>query len=64
LAEAASGGLAAQDAFGQIGVSLNDLRTLSEQDLLKKVLDGLNGIDDLSKRAKLSTEIFGKTLKG
>lgn len=64
LAEAASGGLAAQDAFGQIGVTLNDLRTLSEQDLLKKVLDGLNGITDLSKRAKLATEIFGKTIKG
>jgi len=49
IGEAAEGSKTAQSAFAQVGVSLNDLRTLSEQDLLQKTITGLAGITDASK---------------
>lgn len=64
LGEAAAGGAKVQDAFLQIGVSLDDLRTLSESDLFKKTIEGLGKVTDVSRRATLQNELFGKTLRG
>lgn len=61
--EAAQGSLNAQHEFKRLGVSLKDLRTLSEQDLLKKTLEGLSKIEDPSRRAGAMMTMFGKSFK-
>lgn len=64
IGDAANGSAKAQQSFAQVGVTLEDLRTLSEQEILEKTIKGLAGISDYSKRAALQTELLGKSLKG
>ena len=64
LGEAYDGSLKAQRAFQKVGVSLEDLRTLSEEDLLDKTVKGLGQIENVSRRNAIATEIFGKAVKG
>jgi lambda family phage tail tape measure protein len=61
--EAAQGSLKTQSAFAQLGVTLEDLRTLSEADLLTRALEGFDRITDKSREAGLKMEIFGKSFK-
>lgn len=53
-----------QAAFGKVGVTLNDLATLSEQDILKKTIEGLARLTDKSEQANVKQAIFQKTLNG
>ena len=64
IAEAASGSAKTQKAFAELGISLNDLATLSEEDLLRKTVEGLGRVSDNSKRSALGMEMFGKASKG
>lgn len=64
VGQAAQGSLQAQDAFRQIGITLQDLATLSDQELFDRTLQGLAGIADTSRRAVLQTELLGKGLRG
>jgi len=64
ISEAADGSYVTQEAFSQVGVSLQDLRTLSEQDLFEKAIKGLANIKDVAERARVSNELFGKSLRG
>lgn len=61
--EAAQGSLKAQNAFAEIGITLNDLKTLSEEDLLAKALTGFDKITDKSREAAIKMDIFGKSFK-
>lgn len=61
--EAAQGSLKAQDSFRQLGISLDDLRKLSEQELLVKTLEQIGKIEDPSRRAALMMDKFGKSFK-
>jgi lambda family phage tail tape measure protein len=61
--EAAQGSIKAQDSFIELGVSLNDLRTLSEQELLQKTLRSIAAVEDPARRAALMMEYFGKSMK-
>ncbi len=63
LGKAGDGAVGAQAAFATIGVSLEDLRTLSSEDLFVKTIDGIGKITDLSEQARLKTELFGKSLR-
>jgi len=63
IGEAADGGVAAQYAFSQVGVSLDNLRKLSEEDILKKVVSGLAGISNASTRAVISAQLLGKSFQ-
>ena len=63
IGEAAEGGEDTQKAFASIGVSLNDLRTLSEQEILGKTIEGLGKITDASQRSVLSTKLLGKEIR-
>jgi lambda family phage tail tape measure protein len=60
IGAAVSGSAEAQRAFSEIGVSINDLATLSETDLLAKTVAGLGRIEDSTKRIRLQTQAFGK----
>jgi lambda family phage tail tape measure protein len=64
VGDAAAGSSQLQNSFGRVGVSLQDLATLSEQDILAKTIAGLNNITDSSQRASIQADIFGKTLRG
>jgi lambda family phage tail tape measure protein len=61
--EAAQGSLKAQNSFAELGITLNDLKTLSEEDLLTKALDGFSNITDKSREAALKMDLFGKSFK-
>jgi lambda family phage tail tape measure protein len=63
IGEAAEGSLKTQNAFAKVGVTLNDLRTLSEKEILNKTIQGLAQIRDTAERATVQTEIFSKALR-
>ena len=64
IGEAAAGSASLQNAFAAVGVSLDDLRNLSEQDLLRKTVQGLGQIQDFGERARITTDLFGRSLRG
>jgi hypothetical protein len=63
IGEAADGSASLQSAFAKVGVSLSDLATLSERDILVKVVQGLEGINDKSTQAALKTQLLGKEFR-
>jgi len=62
--DAAEGGKEAQIAFQKIGVSLEDLRTLSEADLLQKSIEGIGKLDSATERMGAQVALFGKNARG
>jgi lambda family phage tail tape measure protein len=64
IAEAADGGKNAQLAFKSVGVSLEDIARLSEEDILAKTIDGLARIQDPATRLKTAVELLGKGARG
>jgi lambda family phage tail tape measure protein len=64
IGEAAQGSATLQTAFQNVGVSLNDLRNLSQTDLLQKTIQGLAKIKDASERARVANDLLGKSFKG
>jgi len=64
MGQAAEGSRSAQDAFAKIGISLQDLGTLDESELLARTIEGLGAIEDSGRRAAIQTQIFGKTMAG
>ena len=63
IENAVNGGKEAQDTFLALGVSLQDLRNLSEEDLLKKAVAGFNNATTASERMSLAVALFGKTAR-
>lgn len=63
IGAAADGSAGLQASFARVGVSLNDLATLSEQDILAKVISGLGNVGDKSEQAFLKTELLGKQFR-
>ena len=49
--------------FAKLGVTFEDLRTLSESDLLDKTIKGFENITDPIARANALTDIFGKSMR-
>lgn len=62
--EAAQGSQKTRDKFKELGVSLSDLGKLSQEDLLRKTLDGLSKIEDPIRRNALAFDLLGKAAKG
>jgi len=61
---AAEGSAKLQAAFQGVGVSLDDLRTMSEADLLAKTLEGLAGMEASAAKTALQAELLGKAFRG
>jgi lambda family phage tail tape measure protein len=61
LNEAAEGSKNSQNAFLELGITFDELRTLSEQDLLRRTVQGLANTTDAAKRTALSVAIFNKS---
>ena len=61
--EAAQGSVKAQNKFIDLGISLNDLRRLDEEQILIQTLKGIAAIEDPSRRAAEMMDKFGKSFK-
>lgn len=61
---AASGSFEAQKAFKAVGISLKDIGTLSQEELLGKALKGLENIEDQITRGARAMDLFTKAAKG
>ena len=62
--EAAGGSFEAQKNAKMLGVSLQDLGKLSEEELLNKVVKNLGSMEDSVTRNAKAMDIFGKAAKG
>jgi lambda family phage tail tape measure protein len=63
MSQAVQGGGSLLKAFNSVGVSLKDLQTLSQQDIMRKVVSGLAGVKDGATRASLSMQLMGEDVK-
>ena len=63
IGDAADGSEETQKQFKAVGVSLNDLRTLSEQEILQKTIEGLDKITDNGRRSIAVTALLGKEFR-
>jgi lambda family phage tail tape measure protein len=64
VGEAAQGSLGAQQAFGRLGVSLNDLAKSSPDKLFDKTLYAIAAIQDPITRNAAAMDMFGRAAKG
>lgn len=64
VGEAANNGGDVLKAFNQLGISLSDIASLDEQDLMAKTVEGLKKIGPGAEQAALQAKIFGDSLKG
>lgn len=64
IGEAAKGSAELQKAFKDAGVSIDDLRNLSEQDILRKTIDGLAKMPDSATRTAVGMKLMGESIKG
>lgn len=62
--EAAGGSLQAQKTATMLGVTLQDLGKMSEEQLLNKVIKNLGSMEDSVTRNAKAMEIFGRAAKG
>ena len=61
---AAQGGKQAQEAFARIGVSLNDIGKMSNEQLFDKTINNLAKIPDVVQRNAIAFELLGKGIRG
>ena len=61
--KAATGNEAAQKALERVGISFNDLGTLSEKDLLAKALNSLKEMGPGAERTAAGMEVLGKAFR-
>ncbi|WAA10335.1 phage tail protein [Fervidibacillus albus] len=57
----ARGGSIATEAFGALGLSYNDLKGLSREQIFEKTIVALQGIEDEAKRAAIANDLLGRT---
>lgn len=62
--KAAEGSFEAQKTLKGLGISLQDLKTLSIDELFRKAAVGLSQMDDALTRNAKGMEVFGKSFKG
>ena len=60
IGEAKDAANESRKAFYEIGINLSDLRNLSQEDILRKTIQGLAGVEDVNKRIILQRQLLGK----
>jgi hypothetical protein len=63
IGEAADGSASLQQAFRDVGVTIEDLRNMSNQDILSKTISGLDKMENSAKRSVLVTQLLGKEFR-
>lgn len=61
LDDAKNGSEDAQAMFESLGISMEDISTMSREDLFEKTIAGLQGMADSTDRAALANDLFGKS---
>ena len=61
LDDAKNGSAGAQDMFKALGLSLNDLESMSREDVFSTVISGFQGMEDSTERAALANDLFGRS---
>jgi lambda family phage tail tape measure protein len=64
IGEAIDGSNSAQKALADVGITLKDIQTLSEQELLQRTVDGLGKMTNATQRLAVQTALFGKNARG
>lgn len=63
IGDAVAGSAEAQKSLEDVGISLKDIQTLGQQDLLTKAVKGIANLESAAMRAKAQMAIFGKQAK-
>lgn len=63
LKDAKDGSAGAQASLAKVGITLEDLGRLSNEDLFKKTVNGLAQIEDAAQRNALAVKLLGKNFK-
>lgn len=61
LDDAKNGGEDAQKMFETLGLSLEDLQSMTREDVFSAVITGFQGMEDSTERAALANDLFGKS---
>ena len=61
LDDAKNGSEEAQAMFAALGLSMDDLATMSREDIFKATITGFQGMEDSAERAALANDLFGKS---
>ena len=61
LDDAKNGSKDAQKMFGALGISMEDLKTMTREDLFAKTIAGFQSMSDSTERAALANDLFGKS---
>lgn len=61
LDDAKNGSEGAQQMFAQLGLSMEDLNSMSREDLFEQVIYGMQQMEDSTERAALANDLFGKS---
>lgn len=61
LDDAKNGSESAQAMFSALGISMEDISTMSREDLFKATIKGFQGMADSTERAALANDLFGKS---
>ena len=64
IGDAIDGSNTAQKALADVGITLKDIQTLSEEDLLNKTVDGIGKMTNATQRLAAQTALFGKNARG
>ena len=61
LDDAKNGSDEARGMFEKLGISIEDINTMSREDLFAKTIEGFQGMADSTDRAALANDLFGKS---
>ena len=59
--DAKNGSEKAQGMFNKLGISMEDLRSMSREDIFAAVINGMQSMEDSTERAALANDLFGKS---
>lgn len=59
--DAKNGSADAQEMFAKLGISMEDLNSMSREDLFEAAIAGFQGMEDSTERAALANDLFGKS---
>lgn len=61
LDDAKNGSSSAQEMFAKLGLSMDDLSTMSREDIFGAAIKGFQGMADTTERAALANDLFGRS---
>lgn len=61
LGQAAAGSEDAQEMFAKLGISLDDIKKMTREELFEKAIYGFQSMEESTERAALANQLFGKS---